>query len=117
MQLDERIIGDVTVVTVTGEITLNKGGDQVLRDRTVSLMQQGQRNLVLDVGGVSYVDSWGLGQLLQVQTVATKHGGALKLANPAKRLRDLLTVAKVMSIFEIHESEAAAVASFGREGA
>ncbi|MEQ1574459.1 MAG: STAS domain-containing protein [Vicinamibacterales bacterium] len=112
MQLDDRIVGDVTVVTVAGELTLNKSGDLVLKDKIVSLLQQGRRRLVLAVGGVSYVDSWGLGQLLQVQTAVTKGGGALKLANPDKRLRDLLGFAKLLSIFDIHESEAAAIASF-----
>ena len=112
MTLEERTIGDVTVVAVTGDITLNKGGDLLLKDKIQSLLQQGRRKLVLNLSGVSYVDSAGLGQLVQAYSTATNHGGTLKLANVANRLRDLLVVTKLVTVFESHESEAAAVASF-----
>jgi anti-sigma B factor antagonist len=112
MQLEERASGDVTVVTVTGDITLNKGGDVLLKDKIQSLLQQGHKKLLLDLGKVSYVDSAGLGQLVQVYATAKHHGGALKIVNLTKRLKDLLVVSKLLTVFDSYESEAEAVASF-----
>jgi anti-sigma B factor antagonist len=112
MQLEEHSSGDVTVVTVTGDITLNKGGDVLLKDKIQSLLQQGKKKLLLDLGKVSYVDSAGLGQLVQVYATAKHHGGALKLVNLTKRLKDLLVVSKLLTVFDSYESEAEAVASF-----
>ena len=113
MQLEERHSGDVTIVSVTGDITLNKGGDVLLKDKIQSLVQQGRKKLVLDLGGVSYVDSAGLGQLVQVYATTKNHGGALKLVNLTKRLKDLLVVSKLLTVFDSFDSEAEAVASFG----
>jgi anti-sigma B factor antagonist len=70
MQIDEQVNGDVTIVKVTGDITLNKGGDVILKDKINSLLQQGRKKLLLDLGGVAYVDSAGLGQLVQVKVTA-----------------------------------------------
>jgi anti-sigma B factor antagonist len=113
MQLEERQAGDVTIVKVTGDITLNKGGDVLLKDKIQSLLQQNKKKLLLDLGGVSYVDSAGLGQLVQVYATTRNHGGALKLLNLTKRLKDLLVVSKLLTVFESHENEAEALASFG----
>ena len=112
MQIEQRVTGDVTIVTINGDITLNKGGDVILKDKINSLLQQGTKKILLDLGGVSYVDSAGLGQLVQVRTTATNGGGILKLVNVTKRLKDLLVVTKLVTVFDSHDSEAAAVASF-----
>ena len=66
MNIDQNLTGDVMVIKVNGDITLNQGGDVLLKDKIQSLLQQGHKKLVLDVGGVSYVDSAGLGQLVQI---------------------------------------------------
>ncbi len=113
MQLEERQVGDITIVKVTGDITLNKGGDVLLKDKIQSLLQQGKKKLLLDLGGVSYVDSAGLGQLVQVYATTRNHGGALKLLNLTKRLKDLLVVSKLLTVFDSHENESEALASFG----
>ena len=113
MQLEERNSGDVTIVTVTGDITLNKGGDVLLKDKIQSLVQQGRKKIVLDLGRVSYVDSAGLGQLVQVYATTKHHGGALKLVNLTKRLKDLLVVSKLLTVFDSFDTESEAVASFG----
>jgi anti-sigma B factor antagonist len=102
----------VAIVEITGDITLNKGGDVMIKDKVQSLLQQGQRKLLLDLGNVSYVDSAGLGQLVQVFATTSHLGGALKLLNVNKRLNDLLVLTKLLTIFESYESEAEAVASF-----
>lgn len=112
MQIEQRQAGDVTIVAVSGDITLNKGGDVLLKDKINSLLQQGNKKLLLDLGGVSYVDSSGLGQLVQVYTTTTNNGGTLKLLNVSKRLSDLLVVTKLVTVFESHENEKEALASF-----
>jgi len=113
MQIEERQSGDVTVIRVNGDITLNKGGDVLLKDKVQSLLQQGKKKLLLDLGGVSYVDSAGLGQLVQVYATTKNHGGMLKLLNLTKRLKDLLVVSKLLTVFDSYESEAEALGSFG----
>lgn len=113
MQLEERMVGNVAVVKVTGDITLNKGGDVLLKDKVQSLLQQGQQNILVDLGEVSYVDSAGLGELVQAFVTTKNKGGTLKLANVTKRLKDLLVVTRLVTVFETYDSEAAALASFG----
>ena len=113
MQLEQRVAGDVAIVKVTGDITLNKGGDVLLKDKVQSLLQQGHKNLLIDLSGVSYVDSAGLGELVQAYATAKNRGGALKLLNVTKRLRDLLVVTKLLTVFDTFDSEAEALASFG----
>jgi anti-sigma B factor antagonist len=113
MQLEQRVAGNVAIIKVTGDITLNKGGDVLLKDKVQSLIQQGQKNLLIDLGGVSYVDSAGLGELVQAYATAKNRGGALKLVNVTKRLRDLLVVTKLLTVFDTFDSEADALASFG----
>lgn len=117
MQLAERMAGDVVVVTVTGDITLNKGGDVLLKDKVRSLLQQGHKNVLLDLGGVSVVDSAGLGELVQAYVTTKNRGGVLKLLNVTKRLKDLLVVTKLLTVFDTFENEAAALASFGSASA
>ena len=85
----------------------DKGGD------VLSLLQQGYRSLPLDVGQVSYVDSAGLGELVQAYVTARKRDGSLKLLNVTKRLRDLLVVTRLLTVFETFDSEEEAIASFG----
>ena len=112
MQIDQKMAGDVAVITVNGDITLNAGGDVLLKDKVQSLLQQGQRKLVLDLGNVSYVDSAGLGQLVQIHATTKSKGGSLRLANVTKRLKDLLVVTKLVTVFDSYDSEAEAVGSF-----
>ena len=113
MQIEQHVSGDVTIVTINGDITLNKGGDVMLKDKIHSLLQQGTKKILLDLGGVSYVDSAGLGQLVQVRTTASNNGGTLKLVNVTKRLKDLLVVTKLVTVFDSYDSESDALASFG----
>ena len=112
MQIEERVIGDITIMAVTGEITLNQGGDVMLKDKVRSLIQQGHRKLVVDLGSVKYVDSAGLGELVQAYATMKSAGGVLKLMGLTKRIKDLLTITKLVTVFETYENEAAAIASF-----
>jgi anti-sigma B factor antagonist len=112
MELEERTAGDVMIVTVKGDITLNKGGDAMLKDKVQSLVQQGRKHLLIDLSGVSYVDSAGLGELVQAYATTKNRGGALKLLSVTKRLRDLLVLTKLLTVFDTFDDEATAVASF-----
>ena len=112
MQIEQRTSGDVAIVGISGDITLSKGGDVLLKDKIQSLLQQGHRKIVLDMGNVSYVDSAGLGQLVQVYATTSHLGGSLKLLNLTKRLRDLLVLTKLLTVFEAYDSESEAIASF-----
>jgi anti-sigma B factor antagonist len=112
MQLEQRMAGDVAIITVNGDITLNKGGDVLLKDKVQSLIQQGNKNIIIDLGGVAYVDSAGLGQLVHAYATTKNKGGALKLLNLQKKLRDLLVVTKLLTVFDTFENEGAALSSF-----
>ena len=113
MQIGQRMVGDIVVVEVTGDITLSKGGDVLLKDKVQSLLQQGHRKLLLDLGNVSYVDSAGLGQLVQIYATTSHLGGSMKLLRLTKRLKDLLVLTKLLTVFEAYDTEAEAIASFG----
>ena len=112
MQLSERRIGDVVIVDVSGKITLGDGSDQAFKDKMRSLVQQGHTKLLLNLGEVSYVDSAGLGELVQSYAIVNKNGGTLKLLNVTKRIKDLLSITKLLMVFETFDSEAEAVTSF-----
>lgn len=112
MKLEERTTGDVTIIKVTGDITLNAGADVLLKDKIQSLLQQGRKKILLDLGAVAYVDSAGLGQLVQSHVTTSRNGGSLKLLSMTKRLSDLLVLTKLATIFDSYDSEDAALASF-----
>lgn len=112
MTVSERPVGDVTILDVTGNITLTDGAQQ-LSDKVRSLLQQGQTQLLVNLGAVSYMDSAGLGELVQSYATVTKQGGSLKLLNVTKRLRDLLVITKLATIFESFDGESDALASYG----
>ena len=112
MNISERTVGDVVVVDVSGKITLSDGGDTVLKDKLRSLVQQGHRKLLLNLADVSYVDSAGLGAIVQSYTTVTNQGGGLKLVNTTKRIHDLLAITKLLTVFDTFDNESEAVTSF-----
>ena len=112
MEISERKSGDVVIVDVSGRITLADGGDTVLKDKVRSLVQQGHKKLLLNLGNVSYVDSAGLGELVQSYATVNKNGGALKLLNVTRRIKDLLSITKLLTVFDTFDNEAEAVHSF-----
>ena len=112
MHISERPSGDVVIVEVSGKITLGEGGDAVLKDKMRSLMQQGYKKVLLNLGDVSYVDSAGLGELVQSYATVNKNGGTLKLLNVTKRIKDLLSITKLLTVFDTFDNEAEAVQSF-----
>jgi len=115
MQITERAIGDVTVVDVSGKVTLGDGGDTMMKDKLRSLIQQGRRKVLLNLADVSYVDSAGLGAIVQSYATVTNQGGALKLVHVTKRIKDLLAITKLITVFETYDNEAEAVTSFSQK--
>ena len=111
MQIEERSAGDVTVLDLKGKMTLGEG-DELLRDKINSLIQQGRRKVVLNLEYVPYIDSAGLGEIVRTYTTISRQGGSLKLLNLTKRISDLLSITKLLTVFDTYDSEADAVRSF-----
>ena len=104
--------GDVTIVDITGNLVANSSGDVALKDKVRSLIQQGRKRIVIDLGNVPYMDSSGLGELVHVYATTKNAGGSLKLLRLTRRLKDLLTITKLLTVFETYESEPDAIKSF-----
>jgi anti-sigma B factor antagonist len=111
MQIEERRVGDVVVLDVKGRVTLGEG-DEILKDKVNSLLNQGSKKLVLNLADVPYIDSAGLGEIVRTFTTVSRQGGSLKLLNLTKRITDLLAITKLLTVFETFESEGDAVKSF-----
>jgi len=111
MQIEERSAGDVTVLDLKGKMTLGEG-DELLRDKINSLIQQGRRKVVLNLEDVPYIDSAGLGEIVRTYTTISRQAGSLKLLNLTKRITDLLSITKLLTVFDTYDSEADAVRSF-----
>ncbi len=111
MQIDERVVGDVTILDLKGKMTLGEG-DELLKDRINSLVGQGKKKLLLNLEGVPYIDSAGLGEVVRTYTTVSRQGGKLKLLNLTKRIQDLLSITKLLTVFETYDSEDEAVRSF-----
>jgi anti-sigma B factor antagonist len=107
-----RRVGNVAIVDLNGRITLGESTG-ILRDELRSLLSQGSKQIVLNMAGVSYVDSAGLGELVGAYTTATNQGGALKLLHMQGKLHDLMQITKLHTIFPAFEDEKKAVESFG----
>src|SRR5947209_13012398 len=106
-----RRVENVVNVDFAGKITLGENTG-ILRDELRSLLAQGHTNILLNMGGVSYVDSAGLGELVGAYTTATNQGGSVKLLNLHGKMKDLMQLTKLHTIFSIFEDEQAAISSF-----
>lgn len=111
MEISERKSGNVTVLDLSGKVTLGEG-DILLKDKLHSLLNQGQKDVLLNLGNVVYVDSAGLGAIVAAYTTMTREGGSLKLVNVTKKLQDLLSITKLLTVFETFESEGEALRSY-----
>ena len=111
MEISERNSGKVTILSLTGKVTLGEG-DVLLKDKLHSLLNQGRKDVLLNLAQVSYVDSAGLGAIVSAYTTMTREGGSLKLANVTKKLQDLLAITKLLTVFETFDSEDEALRSY-----
>ena len=111
VKLTTRQVGDVTVVDAVGRITLGDGAS-TFRDTVRDLATSGKKKLLLNLAEVSYIDSSGIGEMVSAYTTVSNQGGQLKLLNLTKRVKDLLQITKLYTVFEVFDDEAAAVRSF-----
>jgi anti-sigma B factor antagonist len=123
MECNIRHIDDVTILDLKGRLSLGEalafgpGSDLVLTDAIRELAEKGHKKIVLNLAGVKYVDSSGVGQLVGALTSARSKDVALKLVNPVKQVSDLLKMTKLYTVFDIRADEAAAIASFSNGAA
>lgn len=111
MTVSERSIGDVSVFDLDGRIAIQEGASQ-LGTCMRHALHQGRINVVLNLSAVPYIDSTGLGELVRAAITASQMGGGLKLARVARRVRELLVITKLLTVLEVFDDEADAVASF-----
>jgi anti-sigma B factor antagonist len=111
MQIEERVVGNVTILDLKGKVTLGEG-DEVLKDKINSLIHQDRKRILLNFGEVPYIDSAGLGEIVRTYTTVSRQGGQLKLVNLTKRITDLLSITKLLTVFETFESEPEALKSY-----
>jgi anti-sigma B factor antagonist len=113
MDLSRRDVGNVTVLDVSGKLTTTDGGGR-LKEQVSNLIAEGHKNIVLNLGNLSYMDSAGLGEMVACHSTATKNNGMVKLANTTARMRDLLAITKLVTVFDSYDTEAQAVSSFAQ---
>ena len=111
MQIEERVVDDVTILDLKGKMTLGEG-DELLKDKIGSLVSQGRKKILLNLEAVPYIDSAGLGEIVRTYTSISRQGGRLKLLNVSKRIQDLLVITKLITIFDSYDGEDEAVKSF-----
>lgn len=110
LKLETRVAGGVTVVSATGRIVFGEEAS-ALRD-TLKKLLTATKQLVLNLSGVSYIDSGGLGTLVGVYSSARAAGADIKLTGLGQRLRDVLAITKLATVFEVYDSEQQAIAAF-----
>jgi len=112
LNMKERQAGDVTVLDMDGKITIGEGS-VALRSAIKRLLDEGKKKVLLNLSGVGYIDSSGIGELVSsYTTIQVKGGGQLKLLNLTQKLQDLLTITKLLTVFDVYESEADALNGF-----
>ena len=113
MKASTRQVDGVTIVDLSGRITLGEGS-VVLRDTIKDLLSKGQKKILLNLADVSYIDSSGIGELVSAFTSVRNQGGELKLLHLTKKVHDLLQITKLYTVFDVKDDEAQAIGAFAR---
>ncbi len=113
MKASSRKVDGVVIIDLSGRITLGEGA-VVLRDTVKEISSRGEKKILLNLGDVTYIDSSGIGELVSAFTSVKNAGGELKLLNLTKKVHDLLQITKLYTVFDVQDSEASALAAFGR---
>jgi anti-sigma B factor antagonist len=111
INISERQAGDVTILDLDGKVTIGEGS-VALRSAIRRLLGEGKNKILLNLGGVGYIDSSGIGELVSSFTAVNKEGGTLKLLNLTQKIQDLLAITKLLTVFDVFDSEADALSSF-----
>ena len=111
MKIEERAVDGVTILDLQGKMLIGEG-DELLREKINSLVENGTQKIVLNLADVPYVDSAGLGEIVRCYTTVSRKSGKLKLLNLTKRIQDLLSITKLLTVFDTYDTEEEAVKSF-----
>lgn len=111
LEIKERQAGDVTILDMDGKITIGEGS-VALRTAIRRLLEEGKKKILLNLAGVGYIDSSGIGELVSSYTAINKEGGQLKLLKLTQKLQDLLAITKLLTVFDVYDSEAEALNSY-----
>lgn len=111
INISERQAGDVTILDLDGKVTIGEGS-VALRSAIRRLLGEGKNKILLNLGSVGYIDSSGIGELVSSFTAVNKEGGSLKLLNLTQKIQDLLAITKLLTVFDVFDEEAEALASF-----
>ena len=111
LNISERQAGDLTILDLDGKITIGEGS-VALRMAIRRLLEEGKKKILLNLARVGYIDSSGIGELVSSYTAINKEGGQLKLLNLTQKIQDLLTITKLLTVFDVYDSEAEALNSF-----
>ena len=111
LDVKERQAGDVTILDMSGDVRIGEGAVS-LRDSIRNLADQGKKKVLLNLAGVKYMDSTGVGELIANYTTITRQGGQLKLLNLTDRIQNLLVITKLLTVFDSYDNEAEALKSF-----
>ena len=111
MKIETRTVGDVYVLDCSGKITLGEG-TMAVRNTVKDVLKGGGKKIILNLSDVNYIDSSGIGELVSSYTTVTNQGGHLKLVNLTKKIHELLAITKLLTVFQVFDSEQAAISSF-----
>src|SRR6187401_1133062 len=111
LNIAERQAGDITILDMDGKVTIGEGS-VALRNTIRRLLGEGKKKILLNLGNVGYIDSSGIGELVSSFTAVNKEGGVLKLLNLTQKIQDLLAITKLLTVFDVYDSEADALSSY-----
>lgn len=111
MKIETRTVGDVQILDCSGKITLGEG-TMAIRNTVREALKNGSKKIILNLADVNYIDSSGIGELVSSYTTVTNQGGQLKLLNLTKKIHELLAITKLLTVFQVFDSEQAALSSF-----
>ena len=111
LNISERQAGDITILDMDGKVTIGEGS-VALRTTIRRLLGEGKKKIILNLGGVGYVDSSGIGEFVSSFTAVNKEDGSLKLLNLTQKIQDLLAITKLLTVFDVYENEGEALSSY-----
>jgi anti-sigma B factor antagonist len=111
MKIETRTVGDIKILDCSGKITLGEG-TMTVRNTVREVLKNGGKKIILNLADVNYIDSSGIGELVSTYTTVTNQGGQLKLLNLTKKIQELLAITKLLTVFQVFDTEQAAMGSF-----
>lgn len=111
MRIESRLVGNIHFLDCSGKITLGEG-TMIVRTTVEDILKDGGKKIVLNLADVNYIDSSGVGELVSTYTTVAKHGGQLKLLGLTKKIREVVAIAKLLTVFQAYDNEPATVSSF-----